>query len=301
MSATPQQTTLLTELNWQEVVSSLHQFPFRISSIQSIEKEIGLSRISFKYNLRGQEVYCHGSNEVKLSTGMYLVSTNLDVCDVSIKSRYEKDLGVCIDIHPGRLQQALQVFLQPNTSIQECHKVNFYLDDIFFRRHISNREFHAYMYSIYTRIKLHQIDSLEELEFEFVRQFLFHQLPDLLTFARIPAIKKSTKRELYLSMMEAKGRLHDSVYSSLSMEELARGLFLSEYRLFHLFKDAFGISPHKYLIQLKMNEAVTLARQQQLSWTEIAARLKFADIQSFSKLFKKYQGLNPSEYCRGFS
>ncbi len=295
VNAVTKHSTLMNELNWNEIVSNIQDFPFRISEIHTLNKNIKLSKVSFKYNIEGKETYYNGSKEAVLKTGEYLIATNQEYCEVKI-AEDKKDLGVCVDINMEYLLQGIQAFLQPNKFVNEHDKLGYFVEDNFFIKHKSNREFHRYMQALFVMVKNNSFDSLQEMEYEFIRQFLFHQTPFLVAYKQVPAIKRSTRNELYTKMVEAKNILQDSIYTHISIKELATMLFLSEYRFFHLFKETFQITPHKYLLQLKMNEAILLYRKNSSSWTEIANRLEFADVQSFSKIFKKHFRMSPSEY-----
>lgn len=292
------QTTLLTETNWNEIVSNIQVFPFRVSELHSLNKELSLSKVSFKYNIEGCETYFCRNKEIKLQPGEYLIASNQQSCEVNIDTGAKIDIGVCIDINTDCLLSGLQSFLNPNSFLNETDKMKYFLDDDFFIRYKSNAEFHRYILHLATQIKTGDFDNLQEMEFEFVRQFIFHQTSHLIAYKKVPAIKQRTRNELYEKMNDAKNMLQDSIYHDVSIASLARSLFLSEFRLYHLFKETYNISPHKFHQQLKLNEALRLYRTNQFTWTEIANKLLFADLQSFSKLFKKQFRMSPSEYSK---
>lgn len=289
-------SVLLNEQNWNEIISNIDVFPFRVSEITRLNKEITLSQVSFKYNIEGRETYYNGSTEVTLQTGEYLVAANQSYGEVSIDERGRQDIGVCIDINVDLLQQALQTSLCPEAYFSASEKSAYFLEDDFFIKYKSNREFHRYIITLYHQVKSGNFFSLQELEFEFVRQFIFHQLPHLMAYKRLPVLKKSTRNDLYNKMIQAQHLIQDSVYSNVSISEIAHELYISEFRFYHLFKETFQVSPHRFMLQLKMNEALNLFASGQFTWTDIADLLKFADLQSFSKMFKKQFRMCPKEY-----
>ncbi len=298
MNAFLKNTALLNEQNWNEIISNIGVFPFRVSEISKLNKEITLSKVSFKYNVEGRETYYNGNREVTLQSGEYLIAANQRYGEVHIDESGKKDIGVCIDINVDLLKQALQCSFHPNQYFNEADQQNYFLDDDFFIKYKSNKEFHRYMVQLYQQVKSATFDSLEEMEYEFARHFVFHQLPHLLSYQRIPALKKSTRLDLFSKMMNARNQLQDSVFSQVSIADVAKNLFISEYRFFHLFKETFQISPHRFLLQLKMNEALKLYLSGHYNWTEIADMLKFADLQSFSKMFRKQFRMSPKEYAQ---
>jgi len=289
-------SALLNESNWNEVISNISEYPFRISEIHSLNKEIRLSSVSFKYNIEGKERYFNGLKETCLTTGEYLIASNQTYCEVDIQDSGMLDLGLCVDINLDYLSQGLSTLLEPNQIISKANKYDYFIEDDFFMKYKTNKEFHRYITSLFLSIKHHQIEPCKELEFEFIKQFLFHQTPFLLAYSKVPAIKKSTRNELFDKMMMAKNMIQDSVYSNITIPEICKALFLSEFRFFHLFKETFQVSPHKYLLQIKLNEAISLYRTNLYNWTEIANKLQFADVQSFSKLFKRHFRMSPTAY-----
>ena len=63
-----------------------------------------------------------------------------------------------------------------------------------------------------------------------------------------------------------------------------------------LFKQTTGISPHQFILQLKIERAKQLINKTQLSLTEIAYELGFTDQAHFSNAFKKIIGVAPRQY-----
>lgn len=288
---------LMNESNWHDVISNIDRFPIRISEINTLNKEITLSRISFKYNIEGNETYFNGTQEVNLKTGEYLMACNQHYTEVFIEEKRKKDIGVCVDINVETLREALHATLHPDSFLGSAEKECFFIEDSFFLKYKSSKEFHQFMLNVYHHIKSRSHPSLHEMEFEFTAQFIQHQLPHLLAYQNIPAIKRSTKNALYSKMIQARNHIQDSIYSNISISEIAQQVFISDYRFYHLFKETFQISPHKFLVQLKMKEAVILFQRGKHTWTEIANLLQFADLQTFSKMFKKYLHCNPKEFA----
>lgn len=85
------------------------------------------------------------------------------------------------------------------------------------------------------------------------------------------------------------------LHQSLRIADLAECVNMSEKYFIYYFKQAVGITPGKYMYQLKMNEARKLLYAN-LSIAEIAHLLGYPDQYSFSKAFKKYYKIPPSQF-----
>jgi len=63
-----------------------------------------------------------------------------------------------------------------------------------------------------------------------------------------------------------------------------------------LFRKYTNISPHEYIMRLKLNKAANLLLVSNLTVKEIARMTGFADQYHFSKNFRKFHGLSPLHY-----
>jgi len=80
--------------------------------------------------------------------------------------------------------------------------------------------------------------------------------------------------------------------------EVAALLHLSSSRFRHLFKQETGITPRRYIKQLRLQEAKQLLETSPLSVKEVTARVGVNDVSHFVRDFKAAFGLNPSELRR---
>lgn len=62
----------------------------------------------------------------------------------------------------------------------------------------------------------------------------------------------------------------------------------------------FGMSYQEYLSRLRVDRAKELLRRTRLTAAEVARRVGIGDQSNFSKLFRKFEGLTPSEYRERF-
>ena len=81
--------------------------------------------------------------------------------------------------------------------------------------------------------------------------------------------------------------------SRLGLPALAALLHLSPSRFHHVFKEATGMAPMRYIQNRKLNQARQLLASTDSTVTEIATRCGFGDVFHFSRLFKSHVGLAP--------
>ena len=90
--------------------------------------------------------------------------------------------------------------------------------------------------------------------------------------------------------------IYDNVDRDLSLDDLSNYSNISKFYLSRLFKQAMGISPYKYITQVKFKKTKELLQFTNLSMNDIALRMSFPDQQTFSRWFKKIDGNPPIKY-----
>ena len=83
---------------------------------------------------------------------------------------------------------------------------------------------------------------------------------------------------------------------NLTLDDVARQVFISPYYLSHLFREELGVTFLEYLTRIRMEEAKRLLCDRSLTILDISARVGYEDPSYFSKVFKKNTGVSPNQY-----
>ena len=83
----------------------------------------------------------------------------------------------------------------------------------------------------------------------------------------------------------------------IGVDEMAEIAGLSRYHFSRRFQDARGVSPARFLAELRMQEAVRLI-QTDLAVNEVARRCGFRDPNYFCKAFRRSFGVSPGAFAR---
>ena len=90
--------------------------------------------------------------------------------------------------------------------------------------------------------------------------------------------------------------MEDNVYSNPTLEEIADILHFSPNYFHKYFKEKTGITPHRYLLNLKIDRAKKLLDSSGKSLLSIAEDCGFESQAYFCYVFKKETGMTPKEY-----
>lgn len=92
--------------------------------------------------------------------------------------------------------------------------------------------------------------------------------------------------------------LREKAYEHVKITQVAHELGLSPQHFRDLFRRYVGVSPKTYLTALKLQRSKCMLLHAEYSITDIAFKLGFANVQQFSKTFRRNTGMNPAEWRR---
>lgn len=86
--------------------------------------------------------------------------------------------------------------------------------------------------------------------------------------------------------------------ADFTVDRLAQLMSMGRTKFYGRVKEMTGLSPNKYLIQLRMQKAADLLADGELNVSEVSYRVGFQDPSYFNKCFKAHYGVVPSKYQR---
>ena len=92
--------------------------------------------------------------------------------------------------------------------------------------------------------------------------------------------------------------IEEHLAEEISLAALSELVDLSLYHFARAFTQSFGAPPHRYHMARRMDRAKGLLQRPALSVTQIGVRIGFRETSSFSKAFRNFTGLTPTEYRR---
>ena len=101
-----------------------------------------------------------------------------------------------------------------------------------------------------------------------------------------------------MDISSVKSFLDEHYKEKLSLESMASHFFIDKHYLARLFKEQYGVTLVTYLQQVRITHAKRMLRFTNKSIEEIGLECGIGELNYFSRVFKKLEGVSPSEFRR---
>ena len=122
----------------------------------------------------------------------------------------------------------------------------------------------------------------------------------LLSFINLILSDSRPKSRENYAVLEAKRYIEKNCGDKLTLKNIAEHVSFSNVYFHNMFFAAAGKTPHKYLIECRVENAKKLLWNTETSLGDIAEKCGFCNQQHLNKLFKQETGMTPGEYRRRF-
>ncbi len=254
--------------------------------------------LSIKCAYNGEEMYELGNARFAVDDGHYLLMNGGERYRSSISSETQVE-SFCVFFAPTLVQDVLTVL---------ATKADTLLSD---PTHRNGQPVHffqkLYPHDAIISPALERLRSLLDTEtvtrgwfedqFPLLLERLLHvHRNEHLLASKLPAVRGTTRAELYRRLTLARDFIDASLGERLNIAAVAEVACMSYYHFLRSFRHAFGETPHKYLTRRRLERARRLLERTDLSVTEICDRVGFESLTSFSWLFSRRVGASPEAY-----
>jgi AraC-like DNA-binding protein len=105
-----------------------------------------------------------------------------------------------------------------------------------------------------------------------------------------------SRRRPLEAVARAREHIEKHFTENIELLTLADVAGVSPFHLSRLFKEAWGYSPHQYLLRTRLDHAATLLRDTRAPILDVALGVGFQDATHFARLFRRHTGLTPTAY-----
>ena len=144
-------------------------------------------------------------------------------------------------------------------------------------------------------LKLHFVQSLErseDLVLEEVTAYKYAQSQNRLSNVWSDEVEK---------VRQARDFIHQNFASKLTVEAIAKRVYVSQYHFSRIFRKHTRYSPYQYLLHTRLHHARKLIQRRDLTIKEITFQCGFTSIDYFSAAFTKKYRVCPTAYRRMLS
>jgi AraC family transcriptional regulator len=180
-----------------------------------------------------------------------------------------------LKLNPAYVQQVLEPFVNTATPLEFRTQLSNFdpiIEQLFFalRKEAQNPTFGSQL----------MVEALTQ-------QLIIH-------LARHYSSHYSERKSLEMvDLTPAQEYIHAHLDKNLSIQELARVVYLSPYHFSRLFKKQFGLAPHEYIIKQRIERVRVLLQNPKLTLAEIAIQVGFVDHSHLLRHFKRLTGRTP--------
>jgi AraC family transcriptional regulator len=93
-------------------------------------------------------------------------------------------------------------------------------------------------------------------------------------------------------------RIEAELETELSLASLAKESGYSRAHFLRMFRAATGLTPHQYILEMRLSTAQQLLRQSKISLVDVALKCGFSSQSHMNDVFRKQLGVTPQEYRR---
>ncbi|WP_309640246.1 AraC family transcriptional regulator [Flavobacterium sp.] len=281
--------TILTDSKGSEI---------RFSKVQNFDGEVCFKDFSIKHVVTGSEAYKIDKKEYALKQNDYLIGSKT-FSNVKIDNETPV-YGICIDLSEEIIQEVI-TYNYGNFSIfknyifdNDAIKTRYKSDSSLLGKALKNLglEFESIMYNT---------DVLNNEIFYLLSECLVadqHQLFN--QYKNLDALKAITNKKIFNLLLDSREYIDKNYLEKIDIQNIANTNTLSEYHFLRLFKKAFSVTPHQYIIQKRLEFSKNLLLEN-YTLNDVAFLSGFADQPSFAKSFKKKYAITPNGFKKHFS
>ena len=263
-----------------------------VSSYSFCDDHVGC--LSFKTILKGEEWYGINKRKLAIRPGQFLIlndeqnySCKIDTMDKvrGLSVFFQKDFAA--QVFQDTLKSEVELLDNPFYKNNEQPEFFQTLNDI-------DPELQLQLVRLISGLENNGYDDGAEEQLFFLLSYLIKTLKsDTEKIAGVSAIKPSSKIEIYKRLCIAKDFLHSTFMEKPDLKLLASIACLSVPQLIRQFKSVFKVTPHQYLIQIKLKQAVDLLKNTDKPIHEITWACGFENVSAFCRAFKSAYGFQP--------
>lgn len=300
-------STLTDSLKVHEFGENLQRYDLNFenliirSRIKEFSKRVDDSGLTIKMGIKGIESYLIDNECFNVTPRHFLIVNKHRQFDCYLKSEEEVD-AVCLYLSPSIVKEVFTHWTadteQQLTNPFEWKKENPVFSEKLYA--MTENELGLFLTNLRNQLLLSNGNvsfNFDGFYYTLAEKLMLSQIKINRQINNINSVKESTRKELYKRLTIARNYIFENYTSNLQLDDLSKIAFLSKYHLLRTYKQVFDITPYQEVLKLRLEKAKQMMHGD-FSLEDIAFKLGFSDRRSFTKAFKKSEGVSPSIFRR---
>lgn len=261
-----------------------------------------VSRLSIRYTLNGEQYYKLGSHEHIISKDSYVVINKGQSYKTAFNNKKEDQEMILVAFKPKFAEDLMRTMVTSEDKLlddpfKESNQVVTFFEKTY--------EIDPIIRSLF--IKLRQLIDEEDTEWKKeagLDEIYTVMLSRLLNvhqnlaydINKIKTSKLSTRMELYRRLSVAKDYMDAHPDRRISVDEVAGIAYLSSHHFKRIFKELYGVTPHRYHVQKRLEHSRRLLMEEAAKVEDVCRNSGFENASSFIRLFREHYGFTPKAY-----
>ncbi len=273
---------------------------FFSSKTKDFAGKLSHSHYALKFPIRGTENYIINNHKYKIDNNNYFVANAGEEIEAYVKSDKEV-IGICIGFTKNYLSNlAVSIDQKLEAGIDNPFVTGNSINFISKKNRIDNDALSRTLNKIKLDLSKNKVVQYEDEHFYIsLGEILINK--EIKTYSdieRLPHIKLSSRQEIYRRICLMNDYIHDNYKNDITLDDLSQTCSLSKFHALRCYQKIFNITPYRKILMLRLEEAKFLISSG-MSVSEVAYEINFSDHRAFSKLFKMYFQMTPSQFKAG--
>ena len=256
--------------------------------------------LSIKCARRGEELYEVGRGRHRVDSSSYLILNEGQTYRSKVEYGQQIE-SFCIWFQSGFAERAHAALHRSHQHLLDDPGLKSSSVTFFERNHLHDRSVSPVLDAIHEAVTQGHAESawLEERFHQLIARMLEVHRGIYREVERVPALRASTREELYRRLYRARDFIEASLTLPTSLNDAAAAADLAPHHFLRSFKQLFGETPCRYQTRRRMEKARELVLKSDLAITEICYEVGFESPGSFSWDFRRRYGLSPAQLRAG--
>ena len=257
------------------------------------DKKLPFIELRYSNNTKHYKEHIHETFSIGINLEEKSIYTNKN-------KTYEFDVGMLAVVNPNEVHSCNPILTTPNQYYMMyldkmwCYGIQKSIcDDIeAFRAFPEDILYDAVLYEKFQTLCEMLLSDISTFEKENELILFFTELFK-------PYLEASTTKTIDPIFETILSYLEKNYQENISLEELSKKFDLNSFYIIRLFKSNLGITPHAYLLNIKINEAKKMLKASH-SIVDVALECGFSDQSHFHRHFVKIVATTPKAYQDNF-